>query len=127
MLVAQVAVPATDMAMAISIIIFTQTLSSAIFLSVGQSVFQNRLVVNLRSIAPGVDSDLILQSGATSIRDSFSPHELPRVLQAYNQALVLTFYVAVGASAVSVLGLIVMEWLSLKPKTKVDGHKVTIG
>jgi hypothetical protein len=124
MLVAQMAVPIPDMAMAISILTFTQTLSSAIFLPVGQSVFQNRLVLNLRSIAPGVNSSLVLQSGATSIRDNFAPDELPRVLEAYNQALVQTFYVAAGASATSILGPIVMEWLSLKSKTQVDDHKV---
>lgn len=106
---------------------FTQTLSSAIFLPVGQSVFQNRLVLNLRSIAPDVDSDLVLQSGATSIRDNFPSHELLLVLQAYNQALVQTFYVAAGASAVSILGPIVMDWLSVEPKTKVDGDKVILG
>lgn len=124
MLVTQVAVPATDMAMAVSILSFTQTLSSSIFLPVGQSVFQNRLVLNLQSVAPGVNSSLVLESGATSIRDSFPPDELPRVLQAYNQALVQTFYVAAGASAVSILGPIFMDWLSLKSKTKGDDQKV---
>ncbi|KAH8698867.1 hypothetical protein BGW36DRAFT_448924, partial [Talaromyces proteolyticus] len=76
MLVPQVAVPAKDMSMAVSILTFTQTLSSAIFLPVGQSVFQNRLVSNLESIAPDVNGSLVLQTGATSIRDHFSSNQL---------------------------------------------------
>ncbi|KAJ5115390.1 MFS transporter [Penicillium alfredii] len=117
-LVAQVAVPPTEMAMATSILAFTQTLSSAVFLSVGQSVFQNRLIANLQSISPDIDAPLVVHSGAMGFRQHFSAAQLPLALHAYNQALVQTFFVAVATSALSIVGPIFMEWLSLKPEKK---------
>ncbi|KAI0122761.1 MFS transporter [Daldinia grandis] len=119
MLVAQVAVPMADMPMAISILTFTQSLSSSIFLAVAQNVFQNQLVKNIIARAPEVDSDSIIRGGATALRDTVSPEQLPAVLEAYNDALMQTFYVAVAVSALSIIGPIFMDWLSLKqPETK---------
>lgn len=114
MLVAQVAVAPEEMAMATSILVFTQTLSSSVFLAVGQSVFQNRLAVSLSSAFPGFGELSVAQSGATGFRDNFSASQLPLALQAYNEALVQTFYVAVVTSGLSLIGPMFMEWLSLK-------------
>ncbi|KAJ5180495.1 MFS transporter [Penicillium capsulatum] len=116
MLVAQVAVAPEEMAMATSILIFTQTLSTSVFLAVGQSVFQNRLAANLASTIPEIGELSVAQSGATGFRDNFSASQLPLALQAYNEALVQTFYVAVATSVLSLVGPIFMEWLSLKEK-----------
>jgi hypothetical protein len=120
LLVASVAVGPADMAMATSILTFTQTLSSAIFLPVAQSVFQNQLSVNLMSSLPGVDPALIVQSGATGFRGQLTVSQLPVALHAYNKALSQTFYVAVATSSLSIFGPIVMENLSLRSGTKTD-------
>lgn len=114
MLVAQVAVPEHDMAMVTSILSFTQTLAGAIFLSIGESVFANRLIANLQSRLPGVDAGIVLASGATGIRDRFSVGQMPLVLEAYNKAIVQTFYVGVVMASISVFGPVFMEWLSIK-------------
>ncbi|KAI1644025.1 MFS transporter [Daldinia loculata] len=119
MLVAQVAVPMADMPMAISILTFTQSLSSSIFLAVAQNIFQNQLIKNLVIRAPEVGSASVIRGGATALRDTVSPEQLPAVLEAYNDALTQTFYVAVAVSALSIIGPIFMDWLSLKqPGTK---------
>ncbi|KAI1106530.1 MFS transporter [Jackrogersella minutella] len=118
MLVAQVAVPVADMAMAVSIMTFTQTLSSSIFLAVAQNVFQNQLVKNLMANAPGLDSNAIINSGVTALRDSVPADQLPAVLQAYNDAVTQTFYVAVAISALSIFGPLFMDWISLKQPEK---------
>lgn len=120
MLVASVAVVPADLAMVTSLLTFTQTLSSAIFLPIAQSVFQNQLSANLRSNVPQIDSSLIIQSGATGFRDHLTAGQLPLVLNAYNKALSQTFYVGVGVAALSIFGPIFMEWLPLKPKTEVE-------
>lgn len=122
LLVASVAVAPADLAMATSILTFTQTLSSAIFLPIAQSVFQNQLSANLISNAPEVDTILIIQSGATGFRDHLTASQLPLVLNAYNKALCQTFYVGVGVAALSIFGPIFMEWLSLKPKIEVKAE-----
>ncbi|RYC59620.1 hypothetical protein CHU98_g6581 [Xylaria longipes] len=114
MLVAQVAVPLTDMAMATSILSFTQTLSSSIFLAVAQNVFQNQLIHNLAAKAPGVDATSVINQGATALRKTVTTEQLSAVLEAYNEAIIQTFYVAVAANALSIAGPIFMDWLSLK-------------
>lgn len=116
LLVASVAVIPEDMPMATSILIFTQTLASAIFLPVGQSVFQNQLLANFQSMLPEVDAHSVLQSGATGFRGKLSPTQLPIALTAYNQAISQTFYVAVATASLSILGPLLMRWLSLKPR-----------
>ncbi|TVY84980.1 Efflux pump roqT [Lachnellula suecica] len=118
MLVPQVASPPADQPMAISILIFTQTLSSAIFLAVAQNIFQNQLIRNLHSYAPDIDSSSVIQTGVTLLRENFSPEQLPPVLEAYNKAIIQTFYVAVAMAAASVFGPIFMKWLSLKTPKK---------
>ncbi|OTA62362.1 MFS transporter [Hypoxylon sp. EC38] len=123
MLVAQVAVPITDMAMAVSILTFTQTLSSSIFLA-------NQLIKNLAASAPAIDSTSVINNDVTALRNSVPPDQLPAVLQAYNDSVTLTFYVAVALGALSIAGPIFMDWLSLKKPEKktmddtVDGSSV---
>lgn len=114
MLVAQVAVPEHDMAMVTSILSFTQTLAGSIFLSIGESVFANRLIANLQTELPGVPAGIVVASGATGIRDHFTVKQLPLVLQAYNKAIMQTFYVGVIMASISVFGPVFMEWLSIK-------------
>lgn len=114
MLVAQVAVPEHDMAMVTSILTFTQTLAGAIFLSIGESVFANRLIANLQARLPGLNADAIIASGATGLRDKFTAKQLPLVLGAYNKAIMQTFYVGVVMASISVFGPVFMEWLSIK-------------
>lgn len=118
LLVASVAVAPIDMAMTTSILTFVQTLSSAILLPVGQSVFQNQLSANLISSLPGVDISQIMHSGATGFREHLKSGELPLALEAYNKALCQTFYVGVAAAALSIFGPIFMDWLSLKSGVK---------
>ncbi|OTA94887.1 hypothetical protein M434DRAFT_10271 [Hypoxylon sp. CO27-5] len=123
MLVAQVAVPITGMTMAISILTFTQTLSSSNFLAVAQNVFQNQLIKNL-------DSTSVINNGVTALGNSVPPDQLPAVLQAYNDSVMQSFYVAVALSALSIAGPTFMDWLSLKQPEKkttddtVDGSSV---
>lgn len=118
MLFAQVAVPMEDMAMATSIMTFTQTLSSSIFLAVAQNVFQNQLIKNLIANAPNLNSSTIVNGGVTAIRDLVPPDQLPAALQAYNDAVTETFYVAVAVSALSIFGTLVIDWISLKQPEK---------
>lgn len=114
LLVAQVAVPKVDMAMATSLLSFSQMLSGAIFLAAEQSVFQNQLVQNLHEQAPAVDPAFVIQIGAGMLRDKLSTDVLPSVIKAYNFAITETFYVGVAMAALSIIGPIFIEWKSIK-------------
>lgn len=118
LMVASVAVVPDDMPMATSILTFTQTLASSIFLPVAQSVFQNQLSTNLRVLLPPADAALVVQSGATGFREHLTSSQLLLALLAYNKAISQTFYVAVATASLSILGPVFMEWLSIKAGDK---------
>ncbi|KAJ7123207.1 MFS transporter [Mycena epipterygia] len=99
-----------------SLIMFMQTLGGALFVSVGQNVFTNKLAAGLASQVPGVNSEIVLSAGATSLRNSIDAQYLPAVLSVYNQALVSAWYVSVAMACLSLVGALAMEWKSVKGK-----------
>ncbi|KAJ5824851.1 Major facilitator superfamily domain general substrate transporter [Penicillium robsamsonii] len=119
MIVAQTALKAEDIPTGTAMVIFAQTLGGAIFVSVAQNVFQNQLVQNLAHYAPEQDSAKLISAGATMLRTLVTGEALHRVLIAWNAAIVHTFYVAVAMGALSLVGPVFIDWLSVKGK-KVD-------
>ncbi|KAE8379042.1 major facilitator superfamily domain-containing protein [Aspergillus bertholletiae] len=96
------------------IVMFMQTIGGAIFMSVGQNVFQNQLMRNLATQAPSVDAAKVLQAGATMLRKTVSSDMLPVALKAYNSAITEAFYVAVAMAVLALPGGLVMQWISVK-------------
>lgn len=115
LIVIQSALPADDVPIGTALIMFSQTLGGALFISVGQNIFTGQLIKSLAAI-PEVDSALILSAGVTELRKIVSTELLGNVLVAYNEALVRTFYVAVATTALSIAGSGVIEWKSMKGK-----------
>lgn len=112
----QAVLPKEDVPIGTAIVMFSQTLGGALFISVAQNVFTNRLLANLRTAAPGVDTALVLATGATSLRDAIPSQYLPGVQIAYNAAIMSTFYVAVAMACFSILGAVAFEWKSVRGK-----------
>ncbi|KAF2834088.1 MFS general substrate transporter [Patellaria atrata CBS 101060] len=113
----QASLPLTDVPIATATMMFAQTLGGALFISVGQNVFQNQLAKNLlKEAIPGFDPALVLQTGATELKDAIASEFLPFALKAYNDALTQTWYVSVAMSAISIIGASVVEWKSVKGK-----------
>ncbi|KAF2094033.1 MFS general substrate transporter, partial [Rhizodiscina lignyota] len=86
-----------------AILIFFQTLAGAIWVSVGQSVFANRLLQTAPRFVPGTDPHQIVATGATQLRSTFSASQLPGVIRAYMSGLKDAFLLAVALAAGSVL------------------------
>ena len=69
---------------------------------------------------------LVMNTGATEIRNVISPQLLGAVLKVYNAALMDAIYISVAISALSIVGAIFTEWKSVKhgegqgEKPKVD-------
>ncbi|TVY52678.1 Aspyridones efflux protein [Lachnellula cervina] len=99
-----------------SVIIFLQTLGGALFVSIGQNVFANKLVEGLAKYAPSVDSNLVLSTGATSIQKSIDPAVLPGVTMAYNSGLTEAYLVATIMATFTIIGSLSIEWKSVKGK-----------
>lgn len=84
---------------------WAQTFGAALFLGLAQTVFLNLLRSALRTYAPEVDAQDVIATGATNYlaRLTGADHAVERnqVLEAYNEAITHTFYLAVGCGAAS--------------------------
>jgi hypothetical protein len=117
----QTVLPDADVAIGTAIMMFSQTLGGALFISVAQNVFTNQLIKNLRTIVPDLSSEFVLTVGATEIKNKIDPKYLAGVVSAYNESLTQTFYVSVAAGALSILGAVFVQFRSMK------GKKVEMG
>ncbi|KAJ7105879.1 major facilitator superfamily domain-containing protein [Mycena epipterygia] len=115
-LAAQTVLELKDIPVGTSIIMFSQTLGGALFISIAQNVFTNKLVSGLIANVPGVSPSLVLSAGATSLKDAVPQQFLAGVLFAYNEALVAAFYVAIAMACISLAGALIIEWRSIKGK-----------
>jgi hypothetical protein len=108
--------PKEDVPIGTAIMMFSQTLGGAIFLSVGQNVFTNQLIKNLASVVPDLNPQLVLTVGATEIKNQIPKEFLSGVLIAYNKSITQTFYVSVAGATLSILGAAAVQWKSMKGK-----------
>ncbi|KAJ6561171.1 major facilitator superfamily domain-containing protein [Mycena vulgaris] len=118
MLAAQTVLDLKDVPIGTAIIIFAQTIGSALFISIAQNVFTSKLIAGLLANVPGVSSALVLSTGATSLKGAVAPEFLPSVLFAYNEALVAAFYLAAAMASISLIGGFVIEWGNIKTQPK---------
>jgi MFS family permease len=115
LIVAQTVLPATDVPIGTALLTFAQLFGGALFVSVAQNVFTNQLIKNLGDL-PDVNPAVVLNTGATQLQNSVPPELLRSVLVAYNAALTHTWYVAVALSSLSLIGVVFIEWKSVKGK-----------
>ncbi|KAJ5293876.1 hypothetical protein N7508_008697 [Penicillium antarcticum] len=121
MIAVQVVLDIVDVPTGTAIIVFAQTLGGALFVSIGNNVFSNKLVEYLAEYAPTLDPALIIRTGATSVQSVVSKADLPGLLLAYNDAITQTFTVCAAVSALSVFGAVIVEWKSVKGKSLAAG------
>jgi MFS family permease len=101
-----------------AVLIFLQTLGGALFVSVGQNIFSNKLVEGLATYASGINPLIVLSTGATSIQEATPPQYREGVTIAYNDALTHAFTVATAMAAISLLGAVFVEFKSVKKAGK---------
>jgi hypothetical protein len=116
LVMAQTVLPKRDVPIGTAIMMFSQTLGGAIFVSVGQNVFTNQLLKQTRQVVPNLNPALVLSTGATSLKNNIPTQYLPGVQQAYNTAIVNCFYVGVAVAVLSAFGAALWEWRSVKGK-----------
>lgn len=109
-------------------LIFFQNLGGAVFVSVGQAVFQSSLSGVLRERTDNLDPDIIIAAGATELRSVLDRlgliDELPTVIEAYLRGVQDVFRVSLALSLVAFFASLFLEWRSVKrPQAKTeDGH-----
>ncbi|ORY16260.1 major facilitator superfamily domain-containing protein [Clohesyomyces aquaticus] len=112
----QTVLAAEDIPIGTAVMMFSQTLGGALFISVGQNVFTNMLIKNLRAVVPDLNPTLVLTVGATELKNRIPVEFLAGVLKAYNKTLTQTFAVSVAVGAASIIGALFIEWRSMKGK-----------
>ncbi|KAI4726644.1 MFS transporter [Aureobasidium sp. EXF-10728] len=112
----QTVLPAADIPTGTAIVMFFQTLGGALFISVGQNVFTNKLVSGLKAAVPDLNPAIVLQTGATELKNAIDEKYRTGVLEAYNDALTNSYYVAVALATLSIVGSLAVEWKSVKGK-----------
>lgn len=95
---------------------FSLNLGGALLIAVGQNIFTTRLTTNLAADVPILNPSIVLNTGATSLRNAVDPGSLEGVLIAYNDAITHTYYVSVAMAALSIIGALGTEWKSVKGK-----------
>ncbi|KAF9047936.1 major facilitator superfamily transporter [Panaeolus papilionaceus] len=112
-IVVQNVLPMSDIPIGIVIITFSQSVGGALGVSIGNSLFVNNLVRNIRSFAPTLDPDFVLSLGPTNLHASIAADLLPAVHRAYNSAVTAAFFVSVVAASITVTGALITEWKKL--------------
>ncbi|CAD6921657.1 unnamed protein product [Tilletia controversa] len=97
-----------DIELGSAIVIFFQTLGGTIFVSVAQSVFQNKFLVYLKAL-PNVDAGQVISHGLSAFRAFTSPEDLPAVLDAANQAINKTYLISAVLGALAFISVFGME------------------
>jgi hypothetical protein len=128
-LCASVVLAPEDTAMGTAIVTFVQTLSGAIFVSVGQNVYLNKLASSLRRDLPNLDPDLVLHVGATELKSVVPAEDLQVVKKLYNDAVTDMWLICVVLACVTLFGAVGIEWRNVKTgkqkqgKAEVDSTK----
>lgn len=121
-LAAQAVLGRKDAPVGMTLLIFTQQLAGAIFLSVGQNVLNTQLIEQLSGLA-GFDPSLLREIGATTLITALPESLRADVLHGYNEALRKVFQVALIMTCLVILGAAAMEWKSVKKEAAPEGRE----
>jgi MFS family permease len=114
----QTVLPQEDVAVGTACAVLFQSLGGAVFIAVGQTLFERGLVRGLRAHAPRVDPGVVLGGGATRLREALAregmEEALPAVLEAYMAGLVDVFRMSAACAAAAVVTACCFEWRSVK-------------
>jgi predicted MFS family arabinose efflux permease len=110
----QTVLPAEDVPLGLSIMLFAQSFGPAVAVPIAQVLFTNQLSNNLESLVPSLNQGNITNSGLTEMVACVPPSETGAVLVAINKSLGQTWYFVVGLASTAIVGSLMSEWKSVK-------------
>ncbi|CAM1507800.1 Fc.00g046480.m01.CDS01 [Cosmosporella sp. VM-42] len=116
----QNSISAAEIPVAMAIVIFTQYLGGATFLTGAQTIFANVLKNEIKDKVPGVDPNLVVAAGATAVRKVVTPEQLPGVLEAYATALSRVMYLGAGISVAALPFGCFLGWKDIRVKNPAE-------
>ena len=112
----QTVLPAEDIPLGLSVMLFAQSFGPAVALAVAQVLFTNQLSTNLSGLVPGLSRANIENNGLTEIVMSVSPAKIREVLVRVDESLIQTWYLVVGLACATMVGSLLTEWRSVKSR-----------
>ncbi|CAI7588620.1 unnamed protein product [Penicillium pancosmium] len=107
-----------DIPVGTAAVMFFQTLGGALFIAVGQSVFQNGLIDGITKYTTGVNPMVIVGAGATEMRKVLGElgklDQIDGVIEAYMSGLRDSYRVALALMVVAFVSSLFLEWKSVK-------------
>jgi hypothetical protein len=97
-----------------ALVVFSQNLGGAVFLSVAELIFNNALRHYLAIQVPQIDPELVIAAGATGLETVVPAASLPGVLIAYTKSVDKVMYIAIGTAGGSFMFAFGMGWTSIK-------------
>ena len=85
--VVQANLPKEQLSIGAALVVLCQNFGASVFISLGQTTFENSLLHTLRKSAPDVDPRVVMSAGATNFRDIVPKLSVNGVVMAYNTAL----------------------------------------
>ena len=92
----QANLPKDQLSIGTALVVFSQNFGASVFISLGQTSFENTLRSVLRHNAPELNAELVSELGPTTFRVQIPQTSVPHVIIAFNKALTTTF---VGSTA----------------------------
>ncbi|KAF5630279.1 major facilitator superfamily transporter [Fusarium sp. NRRL 52700] len=112
----QTVLPAQDVPLGLSIMLFAQSFGPAVFVPIAQVLFTNRLSDNLDGVKPGLNGTHISSSGLTEMVTNVPGSVTREVLVAIDKSLGQTWYLVTGLASIAIVGGLMTEWRSVKEK-----------
>lgn len=109
--------------LAISLVMFSGMLCGALFLSFSTTIFTQSLRHLIPSHSNGIDSESVIQAGATGFRSIMNPGEIGGILIAYAKSIDRVFYLITALSAVSFFFAFGLGFKDIREKKKPDPTK----
>jgi hypothetical protein len=115
-------VPAKQIPTAMSILIFCQNMGGAISLVAANAIFSNKLRQQLqeRIAQIGISPDVIIDSGARSVRQLVSGDSLAAVLQAYSNSVDTVMYLGIAVSVAAFAFAWGLGWKDIRVERKLN-------
>jgi MFS family permease len=110
----QTALPAEDVPLGLSIMLFAQSFGPAVTVPIAQVVFTNQLSTNLESLAPSFSRRNISNSGLTEMVADIPASDMTAVLIGINKSLSQTWYFITGLASIAIVGSLLTRWQSVR-------------
>jgi hypothetical protein len=118
---AQNVLPRADVPLGLALMFFMQQLGGSVSLAVSQNIFSSRLVESQSGIA-SLDTEAIVNTGATALRIVVPFDQFKTVIHAYSHALTGVFILTAALSACMIPGSLAVEWKRIKGKNETKGR-----